>query len=229
LTASPVEARGLVKRFGPLVALSGVDLEVPAASVLAVVGANGAGKTTLLRLLAGLARPTRGSVRIGPRGGERRRARGGVGYIGHATFLYPLLSARENLLFAARLYRVADPARRARELLVEHDLAGVAERPVGSFSRGLAQRLAIARGLVHDPLVVLLDEPFTGLDPGSADRLAAQIRGLRAGGRAVVLVTHDLGQAAALADRAIVLMGGRIVHAAERPSAADLAAAWPAG
>jgi heme exporter protein A len=228
LTACPVEARGLEKRFGTLVALAGVDLDVPAASVLAVVGPNGAGKTTLLRILAGLARPTRGSVRIGPAGGERRAARGSVGYIGHATLLYPALSARENLLFAARLYGVADPAARARALLAELDLEAVAERPAGSFSRGLAQRLAIGRGLVHDPPVVLLDEPFTGLDPVSVDRLGERIERLRSDGRALVLVTHDLVQAAALADRTIVLMGGRIAHAGERADAAHLEAAWRA-
>jgi len=223
-----VEARGLVKRFGPLLALGGVDLEVPAASVLAVVGPNGAGKTTLLRILAGLARPTQGSVRIGPAPYERRRARGRVGYIGHATFLYPALSARENLLFAARLYGVADAEGRARALLAEQELDPVAERPAGSFSRGLAQRLAIARGLVHDPPVVLLDEPFTGLDPGSAEQLAARIARLRDEGRAVLLVTHDLAQAAALADRAIVLIRGRVAHRAERPGAAELESAWRA-
>jgi len=228
LSACLVEARGLEKRFGTLVALAGVDLEVPAASVLAVVGPNGAGKTTLLRILAGLARPTRGSVRIGPAGGDRLAARGRVGYIGHASFLYPALSARENLLFAARLYGVADPARRARELLAEQELEPVAERAAGSFSRGLAQRLAIARGLVHDPPVVLLDEPFTGLDPGSADRLAERLEGLRQSGRALVLVTHDLAQAAALADRTIVLMRGRVAHAGQRADAADLEAAWRA-
>jgi len=221
-----LEARGLEKRFGPLAVLAGVDLEVPAASVLAVVGPNGAGKTTLLRILAGLARPTAGSVRVGAPGRDRRRARGAVGYIGHASFLYPALSARENLFFAARLYGVADPAGRARALLAEQGLDAVAERPAGSFSRGLAQRLAIARGLVHDPEVVLLDEPFTGLDPGSALQLAARIRRLRADGRAIVLVTHDLAQAAARGDRAIVLVRGRVVHASERVSAAELEAAW---
>jgi heme exporter protein A len=223
-----VEARGLEKRFGPLVALAGVDLEVPAASVLAIVGPNGAGKTTLLRILAGLARPSAGSVRVGDQRRDRRAARGVVGYIGHATFLYPALSARENLLFAARLYGVADPAGRARVLLAEQGLDAVAERPAGSFSRGLAQRLAIARGLVHDPEVVLLDEPFTGLDPGSALQLARRIQRLRADGRAIVLVTHDLAQAAALADRAVVLLRGRVVHASERASAAELESAWRA-
>jgi len=223
-----IEARGLEKRFGRLVALAGVDLAVEAASVLAVVGPNGAGKTTLLRILAGLARPSAGWVRVGEGRPDRRAMRGAVGYIGHATFLYPALTARENLVFAARLYGVPDPARGADALLEELGLAAVAERPAGSFSRGLAQRLAIARGLVHDPEVVLLDEPFTGLDPGAADGLGARIARMRAEGRAVVLVTHDLAQAAALADRSLLLAGGRVVHAGERASAAELASAWQA-
>ncbi|MEB2344805.1 MAG: heme ABC exporter ATP-binding protein CcmA [Deltaproteobacteria bacterium] len=229
--AVAVAAEGLGKRFGPVVALAGLDFAVPAGSVLAVLGPNGAGKSTLLRLLAGLARPSAGCVRIGPAaGGDRRRVRGRVGYVGHATLLYPNLSARENLAFAGRLYGVADPGRRADILLAEQGLDGLAARPAGSLSRGQAQRLAIARGLVHDPPVVLLDEPFTGLDPTSADRLAARVRALAAAGRAVVLVTHDLAQAAALGDRALLLVRGRVAFdsAGAPPSAAALEAAWRA-
>jgi heme exporter protein A len=204
-----VAAIGLAKRFGPIVALAGVDLAVPAGAVLAVLGPNGAGKTTLLRILAGLARPSAGTVRY--RGGaDHRRARRLVGYIGHATFLYPALTARENLRFAARLHGVADADARIARLLAELDLEAFAERPAGAFSRGLAQRLAIARALVHDPGLVLLDEPFTGLDPVSADRLAVRIGALREGGRAGVLVTHDLARAAELADRAVVVVDGRV-------------------
>jgi heme ABC exporter ATP-binding subunit CcmA len=224
-----VAVRSLVKRYGALVALAGVDLDVHAGRVLAVLGPNGAGKTTLLRLLAGLARPTRGSVRVEAAGGaEPRRSRGVVGYIGHATLLYPALTARENLVFAARLYGVAAPHARADALLAEQDLAAVADRPAGACSRGLAQRLAIARGLVHDPPVVLLDEPFTGLDPTSAERLAVRLRRLAGEGRAVLLVTHDLAQAAALGDRALLLARGRIVFdSGDRPARADeLADAW---
>jgi heme ABC exporter ATP-binding subunit CcmA len=205
-----VEVRGLEKRYGPLRALAGIDFEVSAGGVLAVVGPNGAGKSTLLRVLAGLLRPNAGTVRVGASGdGDRRRARGAVGYLGHATLLYPTLTARENLIFAARLYGVADPRARADTLLDEQGLRALADRPAGSFSRGLAQRLAIARGLVHDPSVVLLDEPFTGLDPTSADRLAGRIRGLAEAGRALVLVTHDLARAGALGDRVLLLVGGR--------------------
>jgi heme exporter protein A len=226
-----VEATALVKRFGALRALDGVDLSVPAGRVLAVVGPNGAGKSTLLRLLAGLARPSAGRLRVGTRpGSDRRRARGAVGYIAHATFLYPALSARENLLFAARLHGLADPGARASALLAEHGLAAIADRPAGAFSRGQAQRLAIARGLVHDPEVVLLDEPFTGLDPTSAERLGARVRALAGEGRAVVLVTHDLAQAAALGDAVLLLVRGRIAFDSGGAPAdpAAIARAWRA-
>jgi len=227
--ACAVAVEGLVKRFGPVVALAGVGFTVPAGGVLAVLGPNGAGKSTLLRVLAGLSRPSAGRVRVGDgEAGDRRRMRGRVGYVGHATFLYPNLTARENLVFAARLYGVAEPGRRADALLAEQGLEALAGRPAGSFSRGQAQRLAIARGLVHDPPVVLLDEPFTGLDPGSDDRLAARVRALAGAGRAVVLVTHDLEQAATLGDRALLLVRGRIAHdsTGAPPTAGALEAAW---
>ncbi len=217
-----IAARGLEKRFGPVHALRGIDLEVPAGSTLAVLGPNGAGKSTLLRLLAGLARPTAGTLRVGPSGEDRRRARGRVGYLAHATFLYPALTARENLIFAGRLYGVASPAQRADELLAAQELTDVADRPAGGFSRGMAQRLAIARGLVHDPAIVLLDEPYTGLDRSASEALTRRLSALRAGGRTLVLVTHELARACELADRAIVLAGGRVVHEA---TGADLALA----
>ncbi len=229
--AAALAAHGLAKRFGPVVALAGVDFAVPAGRVLAVLGPNGAGKSTLLRILAGLTRPSAGTVSLGTESGlpgDRRHERGRVGYVGHATFLYPSLSARENLVFAARLYGVANPRARAATLLAEQGLTAIAERAAGSFSRGQAQRLAIARGLVHDPPVVLLDEPFTGLDPTSADRLGAGLRALADSGRAVVLVTHDLAQAAVLGDRALLLVRGRIAFDSgpTRADAGTLAAAW---
>jgi heme exporter protein A len=212
LSVPAIAARGLEKRFGWAVALAGVDLVVPTGAALAVLGPNGAGKSTLLRLLAGLARPSAGSVEIAGQRAHGREARAKVGLIGHETFLYPALSARENLVFAGRLYGVPEPGARADRLLAEAGLSGVADHPVGSFSRGMAQRVAIARGLVHDPSVVLLDEPFTGLDRRSAARLAERLAALRSERRTFVLVTHDLASAARLADSAIVLARGRIAH-----------------
>lgn len=217
-----VAATRLEKRFGPVAALAGIDVVVEGGRVLAVLGPNGAGKSTLLRILAGLARPSAGEVRYAG-GVDRRQARARVGYIAHATFLYPMLSARENLLFAARLHGIAAPGARVDALLDELGLTTVADRLAGGFSRGLAQRLAIARALVHDPALVLLDEPFTGLDPVSADRLAERIRTLRSAGRGLVLVTHDLARAAALADATHVLCEGRVAWSIDtRADAATL-------
>ena len=227
MSQAAIEARGLEKRFGPLAALRGIDLHVATGTLLAVLGPNGAGKSTLLRLLAGLTRPSGGSLRVGCGPADRRAARRRVGYIGHATLLYPALTARENLLFAARLYGVAGAPARVAGLLDEQGLATLADRRVATFSQGLCRRLAIARGLVHDPEVVLLDEPFAGLDRASAGRLAGRLAALRGGGRTVVLVTHDLARAAELADAALVLVGGRVAQREERsagPGAGALAA-----
>jgi len=207
-----IEARGLSRRYGPLVALRPLDLSVATGSTLAVLGPNGAGKSTLLRLLAGLARPTAGQLRVGEERHDRVTRRGVIGLIGHATYLYPALTARENLILAGRLWKVEEPAARAEQLLAEHGLSEAADRPVGGFSRGMAQRVAIARALVHDPPILLLDEPFTGLDPTAADRLAERLAAAdhtARGRRTILLVTHDLARATALADRALVLVRGR--------------------
>ena len=136
-----------------------------------------------------------------------------MGLIGHESFLYPELTARENLIFAARLHGLPDPGARADTLLAAEGLEHAAQRRAGALSRGMAQRLAIARGLVHDPEVVLLDEPFTGLDRRAAERLAVRLEALRRSEHTVVLVTHDPAQAARLADAAIVLARGAIAHA----------------
>ena len=218
MSALVVRAAGLTKRFGPLAALAPLDLTLAAGETLAVLGPNGAGKSTLLRLLAGLARPSGGTVELSavvPRESMRfdpaTRAgrRAAVGLVAHATFLYPQLTARENLALAARLYAVPDPAARAAALIDAHALGPVAERPTGELSRGWAQRVAIARALVHEPRLLLLDEPFTGLDPAAAERLAARLAAQRGGERAAVLVTHELARAIQLATRVLVLVRGR--------------------
>jgi heme exporter protein A len=206
-----IVARGLEKRFGPVRALRALDLDVHSGSTLAVIGPNGAGKSTLLRLLSGLTRPSGGALRVGREERDRRSRRGRVGLIAHASFLYPTLTARENLILAGRLYGVANPAERANALLEEQELTGVAERRAGGFSRGMSQRLSIARGLVHDPEIVLLDEPFSGLDPRAAARLAERLGALRSAHRTVVLVTHDLARAAELADEILMLVRGESV------------------
>jgi heme exporter protein A len=226
--AAAIAAAGLEKRFGRAVALRGIDFQIADGTSLALLGPNGAGKSTLLRLIAGLARPTAGSLRIGGDDSHRRATRGRIGYIGHATLLYPALTARENLIFAGRCHGLPDPGGRADALLAHEGLTAVADREAGGFSRGMAQRLAIARGLVHDPAVVLLDEPFTGLDRRAAERFAGRIEDLRRDGRTLVLVTHDVQFAARAADAAIVLRAGRVAYAAfdGPPDAAELERAY---
>ena len=208
MSGAAIEARGLARRFGALVALHPLDLEVAPGRVLAVVGPNGAGKSTLIRLLSGLARPSSGRVAIGEPSADRRSRRARIGLVAHDTLLYPVLTARENLRFAGRLFGVADPAARADALLERFELGAVAERRVGTFSRGTAQRVAIARALVHEPAVLLLDEPFSGLDPRAAERLEELLRGL-AGRCTIVFASHDLPRAARLAQQGLLLAGGR--------------------
>jgi len=212
VSAAALQARAVEKRFGALRALRGVDLSVERGEIHAVLGPNGAGKTTLLRILAGLSHPTAGSVEIDVAGVPitPKEARGAIGYVGHATLLHPELTALENLLFAAKLYRVDDAEARARHLLEAEALADVADVRAGSFSRGMSQRLSIARARIHDPGVVLLDEPFTGLDRGASERLAAQLARLRDEDRALVLITHDVGVAAKLASAVSVLQRGEV-------------------
>lgn len=208
MSGPAIAAVGLEKHFGPVQALRPLDLEVRSGELVALLGPNGAGKTTLLRLLAGLARPSAGTLRVGSGGGDRRERRREVGLVAHASLLYPALTARENLILAGRLYGLADPGARADALLAEGDLGPFAGRRAGQLSRGLAQRVAIARALVHDPPILLLDEPFSGLDPRAAERLGERLAGHREQGRTIVLATHDLERAAALADRALLLVRG---------------------
>lgn len=219
-----LSARGLVRAFGALQVLRGVDLDVRGGEMLAVAGPNGAGKTTLLRLLAGLMRPSAGEVRI--RGQRPTRddpgPRRAIGLLSHHTFLYDDLTPAENLHFTARLYGLADAAGATRTALEEVGLTARADTPVRHLSRGLLQRAAIARALLHQPDILLLDEPFTGLDAPSADRFRTLLASQLARGRALVLVSHHLAEAWDLATHVAVLSGGRWALEGSRPS--DLAA-----
>lgn len=213
--ASPpsIETRGLTRRFGGLCALDHLDLTVARGEAIAVFGANGAGKTTLLRLLTGALRPTGGSVRVAgldPRRHERA-VRRLFGVVAHPTFLYEALSAHENLTFFARLYGLPDPAGRARRLLASVGLEARWDEPIRVLSRGMQQRTALARALLHDPEILLLDEPFTGLDPQGSAWLLATLGALRRQGRTLLLVTHDPARGAVLSDRWILLARGRLV------------------
>lgn len=211
--APAVEARGVEKWYGPLPAVRGIDLALARGEFLTIFGPNGAGKSTLLRMLCGAVRPTRGTVRIAGEGvgGEEEGWRRKIGLLSHQTFLYPGLTAAENLDFYARLYSLSDRKARVAEALEGVGLQDRAADRVRTFSRGMQQRLALARTLLHEPEVVFLDEPYTGLDPHASAMLRGVLDRLKDGRRTVVLVTHNLSQGLEQADRVAVQVGGRWV------------------
>ena len=214
-----IEARGLVRRYGPIRALNGVDLTLAPGEVLLVLGRNGAGKSTLLRTLAGLLRPTAGSVAILGRALSRDEpdTRRPIGLLSHQSLLYDELTLLENLLLAATLYDLPSPRERALQALAVQGLEQRAHDRPRNLSRGLQQRAAIARALLHDPAVLLLDEPFTGLDAVAAERLRDLLQAQRTGARGMVIVTHHAAEAWELASRVGVLRQGRWVFEAGRP------------
>ena len=198
------------RRYGPFVALEETDLTSARGEAVAVLGANGAGKTTLLRVTAGLLRATSGTIElfgVALPGNAELRAR--VGVVSHETFLYSDLSANENLDFYAQLYGVTD-ASRAKHLLDELGLADAAERAVRTYSRGMAQRLALARALLHRPELLILDEPGAGLDPAGAELAETILLRARAEGVTMLFTSHDFDAAARLASRAVVIDRGRV-------------------
>ena len=192
-------------------ALDGVVLRLGAGDCRLILGPNGAGKSTLLRVLAGLLRPQAGAVRIEGRtlGADDPAIRSRIGFVSHQTFLYDDLTLSENLVFAARLQGVADSRAAASRALEAADLADRARDRPRDLSRGMQQRAAIARALVHDPSVLLLDEPFTGLDTVSADRLRERLLGERSAGRAIVIVSHQPAEVWEVATEVGVLERGR--------------------
>jgi heme exporter protein A len=226
-SAPAVEARQLTRSFDRRRAVDGVDLTVRPGDALAVFGPNGAGKTTLLRLLAGLLKPTSGSVHIG---GESVRgdgaARAKVGFISHQSLLYPALTARENVELAGSLYGVPQHRQAALQALEALQIGDRADAIVRSLSRGMQQRVSIARAIVHGPRSVLLDEPYTGLDAIGAAALTSMLRELRASGAALVLVTHNVGEGLAMASHAAIMIEGRIAR--HEPCADVDPAAWAA-
>jgi len=222
--------RGLRKAFAATPVLRGIDLVVAPGERLALFGANGAGKTTLIRILATLARPSAGSVAVVgcTRGTESAALRRHIGVVTHQTYLYDDLTATENLRFYGRLYDVPDLATRIAELLARVGLAGQARGLVRTFSRGMQQRLALARALLHRPGVLLLDEPDTGLDQQAFAVLASIVAGLGEDRPTVILTTHNLERGWLLADRVAILARGRIAFSAPKESldVAELTAAY---
>jgi heme exporter protein A len=224
-----VALRDLSRAYGERVALQGVTLELPRGATLAVFGANGAGKTTLLRVLATLLKPHAGEARVLGRALPREgwAVRGRIGLVAHEPLLYRDLTARENLRFHARLHDVA-PAR-AERLLEAVGMRRRADEPVRALSRGMAQRVAICRALLHEPELLLLDEPLANLDPGAAEAVAPLIG--RDSGPARVLISHDVEQGLAGADLVLGLRAGRpeLVAAANDVAADDVRRLYGAG
>ncbi|MBL8055427.1 MAG: heme ABC exporter ATP-binding protein CcmA [Anaerolineales bacterium] len=213
-----IETRALTKHFGRQPVLRGVELSVAPGEFVALMGPNGAGKTTLLRILASLARPSFGAVRVAglnlpAEAGEVRRR---LGVIAHLPLLYGDLTAEENLRFYARLYDLPNSEARLAALLERVGLAARRRDLVRTFSRGMQQRLAIARGLLHDPEVLLLDEPYTGLDPLGCALLDEVVRERSAQGRTLLMITHDVAHGFALAHRSVILARGQIAFTARR-------------
>jgi len=213
-----IEIRNLTKSFGGKMALQGIDLDIAEGEFLTLVGPNGAGKTTLIRILATLTRPTKGSVRIAGcdlvgQGAEVRRR---IGLASHQTLLYDDLSAEENLRFYGRMYEVADLEERITALLERVGLEHRRHDLVRTFSRGMQQRLALARALLHDPPILLLDEPYTGLDQQAAEVLREVLAALVGRSRTVLMTTHNLERGLELCHRAAILVNGRIVHQADK-------------
>ena len=214
-----VEVEGLIRTFGQRRALAGVSFALDAGECLALFGPNGAGKTTLLRVLAGLLKPTAGRARIAgvelPAGAGARSA---VGLISHNSMLYEALTARENIEFVAGLYAMRDARAAATEALRRMRIDERADTPVRALSRGMQQRVSIARAVVHAPAVLLLDEPYSGLDEGGAGALTTLLVDLRRSGTALIIVTHNIPEGLALASQSVIMQGGRFVHHEEGPA-----------
>ena len=212
-----IRATGLVREYGSVVAVAGIDLELGAGEFLTIFGPNGGGKSSLLGLLGGSARPTRGTVSVRGEeldfGVESWRHR--IGVLSHESFLYSELTAAENLWFFGRLFGLTDLETRVPERLEHVGLTNRAHLMVSQLSHGMRQRLALARALLHDPDVVLLDEPYTGLDPSAAAVLRGVLTELKDGRRTVIMVTHNLGEGLHLASRVAIQVSGRFAWEGE--------------
>ncbi|MDX1624082.1 MAG: heme ABC exporter ATP-binding protein CcmA [Gemmatimonadota bacterium] len=219
-----LEVEGLTRYFGAHPALEDVAFVLEPGEFLVVLGPNGAGKTTLIKTIARLLRPSAGAIRLD--GGDWLSASSEgqleVGMLSHATYLYDGLTAIENLRFYATLYGLPDSEGSAREALRTVGLEDLAEKRAGAMSRGQAQRLSIARAVLHEPRLLLLDEPYAGLDPHASRRLGQALERLHGEGRTIVLTTHDLDRAPRGADRYLVLVEGRVRATGSRGETPEL-------
>ncbi|MGV8083298.1 MAG: ABC transporter ATP-binding protein [Coriobacteriia bacterium] len=224
-----IEVRALSRTFGARKALDSVDLEVPRGAFLSIFGPNGAGKTTLLKILTTLTAPSRGSAKVAGLDvvADAVELRERIGFISHNPLLYPDLTAEENLRFFADLYCIDDPAERITDLLSAVELDHRRLDTVRTFSRGMVQRLSIARALLHHPEVVFLDEPYSGLDPHAMDILDSLITQVRSD-HTFVMVSHDLAKGLELCTHALILARGKVVlfESADKIDPAEFSATY---
>ena len=213
---SAITVDGVWKFYGDYPAIRNVSFTVEPGACMALLGRNGAGKTTLLRILAGLSLAARGKVSILGHEVREQQARMKIGVLGHGIGIYDELSAIENLKLFARIYEVANPERRAEEWLEKTGLANVATGMVREFSRGMRQRLAVARAFLHDPQVLLLDEPFTALDDRAITVLQTLLREALRDGKTVMMSTHQLREALELATHVGLVNRGKLAYTGER-------------
>ena len=212
MTAAPtpvIKLNGVVKHFGRFAALRGVNAEFAAGKFYVILGDNGAGKTTLLRALAGLASPTRGNVLI--LGENPREACREIGYMAHPSLLYDEMSGMENLRYFARLYGISDDERCAqaiRSVRLDPELS----RPVGQYSQGMRQRMSLARAILHDPKILLLDEPFSNVDVHSAGEMVGLLKSMRDAGKTIFVVTHQASLLEGVTDEFVWMQAGQIVN-----------------
>ena len=211
-----VQIQNVWKYYGDFPALRDVSFEVEEGACLALLGRNGAGKTTLLKILAGLSKPGKGSIRILGEDTRAQVTRRQIGVLGHGIGIYEELSAQENLMLFARLYGVPNPQRTVSEWLERTGLERVREGLVREFSRGMRQRLAVARAFLHEPSVMLLDEPFTALDDRGIAVLQEFLDGARRDGRTIVMSTHQLREALELATDVVLINRGKLAYSGRR-------------
>ena len=219
-----IHVHDVTKNFGSMTVLDNVNFSVKGGEFLTIVGPNGAGKTTLIKIMATLVNATGGTVEIGGFNVKKspEKVRGIIGVISHNTYLYNELTAGENLKFFGKMYAIPDSDKRVDEVLGETGLSDRKHDRVGTFSRGMKQRLSIARAILHNPLVLLLDEPYTGLDQQASASLESVLNSLTGSGITTIMISHDLKRGLALADQVMILASGTVTYHAPASEVADV-------
>lgn len=209
-----IETKGLIKTIGDKMILRGINLSIKKGETVAILGPNGAGKSTILKIIAGLIKATSGEVIIDGKNFKKDsyEIKRKIGFLSHNSFLYDHLTPLENLKFFGKLYGVQDVEKKAKQLVNEVGLSFFIHDPVRSFSRGMLQRIAIARAIIHDPEILLFDEPHTGLDQHAIKLLNDVILKMKANGSTIIMVTHDFHQAVQTCDRVIIFKNGRLIE-----------------